>query len=175
MRLPSLDLATSSLHYWSFDTDGHSKLSDHLCNELGLPLKLRLYPHTRSYTWPNGAYSSLRQYQLLRGFNTSTADFARSLGFDENIYQPLSDSDQFAEVTQESPLDNEFSASIVHAPASEDTPTRPTQQSLEHAISTTGQPIGFWSPIFLPPPSKMLENDSDTPAQNLNRDNRAID
>ncbi|KAK1223238.1 hypothetical protein PQX77_013889, partial [Marasmius sp. AFHP31] len=91
---------TSSVHFWSFDEEGHSPLSDDLCQDFGLPTTVRIYPLFYSYSWSNNAYDSLRQYQLLRGFDPSTTDFARSLEFDKNIFQPLSDSDRFAHVNQ---------------------------------------------------------------------------
>ncbi|KAK1228969.1 hypothetical protein PQX77_007979 [Marasmius sp. AFHP31] len=99
--LPDFDDGeTSSLHYWSFDEDGHSTLPDNLCNNFGLPTTLRLLQLFESRSWSNDAYSCLRQYQLLRGFDPSATDFARSLGYDQNIFHPLSDSDQFAQVNQ---------------------------------------------------------------------------
>ncbi|KAK1221226.1 hypothetical protein PQX77_015968 [Marasmius sp. AFHP31] len=91
---------TSPVHFWSFDEEGHSPLSDDLCQDFGLPTTLRIYQHFYSYSWSNDAYDFLRQYQLLRGFDPSTTDFARSLAFDKNIFQPLSDLDRFAHVNQ---------------------------------------------------------------------------
>ncbi|KAK1216165.1 hypothetical protein PQX77_021218 [Marasmius sp. AFHP31] len=91
---------TSSVHFWSFDEEGHSPLSDNLCQDFGLPTTFSISQFFWSYSWSNDAYDSLRQYQILRGFDPSTADFARSLGFDEHIFQPPSDSDRFAQVNQ---------------------------------------------------------------------------
>ncbi|KAK1234263.1 hypothetical protein PQX77_002538, partial [Marasmius sp. AFHP31] len=88
---------TSSVHFWSFDEDGHSPLSHNLCLHFGLPTTFSISQISESYSWSNNAYDSLRQYQLLRGFDPSTTDVARSLGY-ENIFQPLSDSDWFAQV-----------------------------------------------------------------------------
>ncbi|KAK1234578.1 hypothetical protein PQX77_002220, partial [Marasmius sp. AFHP31] len=103
VRPPPSDLnygRTSSIHFWSFDEEGQSLRSHNLCQDFGLPTTLTLTQLSRSFSWSNDAYHSLRQYQLLRGFDPSTTDFARSLGFDENIFQPLSDSDRFAQVNQ---------------------------------------------------------------------------
>ncbi|KAK1217450.1 hypothetical protein PQX77_019887 [Marasmius sp. AFHP31] len=100
VRPPPFDLdnvRTSSVHFWSFDEDGQSPLSHNLCQDFGLPTMFSISQYPYSYSWSNEAYNSLRQYQLLRGFDPSTADFARSLGY-ENIFQPLSDSDRFAQV-----------------------------------------------------------------------------
>ncbi|KAK1220086.1 hypothetical protein PQX77_017166 [Marasmius sp. AFHP31] len=103
VRPPPFDLKygrTSFVHFWSFDEDGQSPLSCNLCQDFGLPITFDTYQVSELYSWPNNAYDSLSQYQLLRGFDPSTADFARSLGFDENIFRPLSDSDRFAQVNQ---------------------------------------------------------------------------
>ncbi|KAK1219584.1 hypothetical protein PQX77_017680 [Marasmius sp. AFHP31] len=100
VRPPPFDLDngdTSSVHFWSFDEDGQSPLSHNLCQDFGLPTMFSIFQYPYSYSWSNEAYNSLRQYQLLREFDPSTADFARSLGY-ENIFQPLSDSDRFAQV-----------------------------------------------------------------------------
>ncbi|KAJ8094813.1 hypothetical protein PM082_010025 [Marasmius tenuissimus] len=97
---------TSSVHFWSFDEDGHSPLSDDLCHDFGLPTELELPQWFRSLSWSNDAYSRLHQYQLLRGFDPSTTDFAQFLGFDENTYRPLSNSDRFAQLNQEPPLED---------------------------------------------------------------------
>ncbi|KAJ8094809.1 hypothetical protein PM082_010020 [Marasmius tenuissimus] len=91
---------TSSIHFWSFDEDGHSSLSDTLCNDFGLPTELRLSRDLYPRSWSNDAYSCIHQYQLLRGFDPSTTDFAQFLGYDENIYKPLTDSDRFMQVNQ---------------------------------------------------------------------------
>ncbi|KAK1217451.1 hypothetical protein PQX77_019888 [Marasmius sp. AFHP31] len=93
------NVRTSSVHFWSFDEDGQSPLSHNLCLDLdlGLPTTFSISQFPYSESRSNEAYNSLRQYQLLRGFDPSTADFARSLGY-ENIFQPLSDSDRFAQV-----------------------------------------------------------------------------
>ncbi|KAJ8079173.1 hypothetical protein PM082_021673 [Marasmius tenuissimus] len=139
VRPPPLGLRgadTSSLHFWSFDEDGHSPLSEDLCHDFGLPTELGLFQDFYSYSWSNDAYSHLRQYQVLRGFDLSTTDFAQFLEFDENIYLPLSDSDRFARVNQEPSLDVGASPSIANISALENPiTTHPTR--LPHGLEPT--------------------------------------
>ncbi|KAK1219585.1 hypothetical protein PQX77_017681 [Marasmius sp. AFHP31] len=139
IKPPPFDLddgRTSSIHFWSFDEDGHSSLSHNLCLDFGLPTTFSIYQVSESFSWSNDAYDSLRQYQLLRGFDPSTADFTRSLGFDKNIFQPLSDSDRFAQL----PLMDGASTSAAQISALEDpTTTHPAQKSSEHMTSSTRQ------------------------------------
>ncbi|KAK1221650.1 hypothetical protein PQX77_015542 [Marasmius sp. AFHP31] len=93
---------TSSLHHWSFQEDGHSHISPESCRNLGLPVKLG-YIRSRachSYSWSNNCYKSLHQYQVARGFDPTTADFAKHLGYG-HIFQPLGDSDRFDDVQKD--------------------------------------------------------------------------
>ncbi|KAK1220087.1 hypothetical protein PQX77_017167 [Marasmius sp. AFHP31] len=140
-RPPPFDLDnsdTSPVHFWSFDEDGHSPLSDDLCLDFGLPTTFNISQLSESSSWSNDAYDSLRQYQILRGFDPSTTDFARSLGFDENIFQPLSDSDRFAQISKEPALENGASMLAAHISAPEDPmTTQSAQKSSEHTASST--------------------------------------
>ncbi|KAK1215021.1 hypothetical protein PQX77_022387 [Marasmius sp. AFHP31] len=149
VRPPPFDLDngdTSSVYFWSFDEEGHSPLSDNLCLDFGLQTTLRLTQLSFSYSWSNDAYDSLRQYQLLRGFDPSTADFAQSLGYDKNIYQTPSNSDRFAQVNEEPPLKDGASTSAAQISALEDpTATHPAQKSSEPMTSSTRR-------TFLPTP-----------------------
>ncbi|KAJ8089543.1 hypothetical protein PM082_014799 [Marasmius tenuissimus] len=90
-----LDGNTSTLHHWSFHEDGQPQLSPELCCSLGLPIKLR-FSHEGYYSlsWPTSIHQLIHQYQLLRGFDPTTTDFARHLGYG-NIFRPVDDSDRF--------------------------------------------------------------------------------
>ncbi|KAL0565377.1 hypothetical protein V5O48_016644, partial [Marasmius crinis-equi] len=88
---------TSSLHYWSFDPTGQHPLPPKICEHLGLPIELDLYVcSTRRCGWNNEAYKRMHQYQVTRGFDPKTINFARHLGYP--IYQVQSDSDRFEDV-----------------------------------------------------------------------------
>ncbi|KAJ8082101.1 hypothetical protein PM082_007947 [Marasmius tenuissimus] len=116
VRSPPLDLGkktmrarvrckTSSLHYWSFDNDGRSPLSPDTCHGLGLPNELVYRDNSTRFSWDYEEYQRIHQYQLFRGFDPSTTDFARHLGYDSNIFQPANDSDRF-EIHEEQPNSN---------------------------------------------------------------------
>ncbi|KAK1234093.1 hypothetical protein PQX77_002712 [Marasmius sp. AFHP31] len=97
------DCETSSLHYWSFDRDGRSPLTHETCRSLDLPIELDFKPRgSRSFSWSNNTYKHFHQYQLTRGFDPSSTDFARQLGCDRSIFRPADDSDWF-EIQEESP------------------------------------------------------------------------
>ncbi|KAK1223386.1 hypothetical protein PQX77_013739 [Marasmius sp. AFHP31] len=94
------DGKTSSLHHWSFQEDGHSQISPESCRNLGLPVELDYKNYgCSSYFWPTTTYKSLHQYQIARGFDPTTADFARHLGYP--IFEPLDDSDRFEDVQKD--------------------------------------------------------------------------
>ncbi|KAJ8089509.1 hypothetical protein PM082_014765 [Marasmius tenuissimus] len=93
---------TSSTHHWSFHQDGHSQLPPELCCNLGLPVELRVeYGLYYSFSWPTSIHQLIHQYQSLRGFDPTTTDFARHLGYNKNIFQPLNDDDRFGEVDED--------------------------------------------------------------------------
>ncbi|KAL0565576.1 hypothetical protein V5O48_016447 [Marasmius crinis-equi] len=50
------------------------------------------------WSWSNDVYRRIHQYQVARGFDPNTIDFARSIGTDGLIYKPIqNDSDRFEE------------------------------------------------------------------------------
>ncbi|KAJ8089568.1 hypothetical protein PM082_014824 [Marasmius tenuissimus] len=99
--LPNLHRGkTSSLHHWSFQEDGHPQLSPELCCNLDLPVQLNFISYFFAYSWSTGNYKLVRQYQTLQGFNLTTADFARHLGYG-NIFYPVDDSDHFDDVHED--------------------------------------------------------------------------
>ncbi|KAL0572645.1 hypothetical protein V5O48_009319 [Marasmius crinis-equi] len=79
-------LSTST--FWSFDSDGQNPITD-LCYELGLPISLSL--ECEMYYWLNGTYKALRDYQIARGFDPNTTEFAQHNGYRiyEIVEQPL--------------------------------------------------------------------------------------
>ncbi|KAK1221651.1 hypothetical protein PQX77_015534 [Marasmius sp. AFHP31] len=91
---------TSRLHFWSFHEDGQHRLSPESCTDFGLPIKLELSRLCKESREINH-YKLIHQYQLLRGFDTTTNDFAQHLGYDDYIFQPIHHSDCLMEVSQE--------------------------------------------------------------------------
>ncbi|KAJ8089592.1 hypothetical protein PM082_014848 [Marasmius tenuissimus] len=91
---------TSVLHHWSFYEDGQPQLSPESCHDLGLPVNLHFNDWGyKSYSWSTDRYKSLHHYQLLRGFDPTTTDFARHLGYHQ-IFQPQHDDDRFEDVCE---------------------------------------------------------------------------
>ncbi|KAK1227735.1 hypothetical protein PQX77_009253 [Marasmius sp. AFHP31] len=105
VRSPPPDLLdnkeTSSLHFWSFHEDGRHPLSTEVCNNLGLPIALEFNIFFRPYSWLTEHFKLIHRYQLLRGFDPTTTDFARHLGHNEHLFQPISNSDRFAELYED--------------------------------------------------------------------------
>ncbi|KAJ8079230.1 hypothetical protein PM082_021730 [Marasmius tenuissimus] len=97
-----LNCDASSLCFWSSREDGLSPLPTSTCLDLGLPVAFVLKADAGfSHSWPSEAYKLIDRYQLARGFDPTTSDFARHLGY-HNIFQPIDDSIRFQEVEQES-------------------------------------------------------------------------
>ncbi|EEB97110.1 hypothetical protein MPER_03632 [Moniliophthora perniciosa FA553] len=71
-------------HFWSFDEDGRSRISEEEWERWGIPI---LTPDTWSgttwFSWPTHVYTALRKWQIARGFDPSTADWAQELGYPE--------------------------------------------------------------------------------------------
>ncbi|KAK1219752.1 hypothetical protein PQX77_017514 [Marasmius sp. AFHP31] len=105
VRSPPPDLLdgqqTSSLHFWSFHEDGRHPLSTEVCDNLGLPIVLQFMKSFRSYSWSAEHFKFIDRYQILRGFDPTTTDFARHLGRNDFLFQSIDNSDQFTEVHED--------------------------------------------------------------------------
>ncbi|KAL0575962.1 hypothetical protein V5O48_006016 [Marasmius crinis-equi] len=73
--------------FWSFQEDGHLPIPDDLCKHLGLPVKLSL--ECLQYTFPTQAYKAMQDYQILRGFDPNTADFAWHCEYNYPKFHPV--------------------------------------------------------------------------------------
>ncbi|KAK1221990.1 hypothetical protein PQX77_015189 [Marasmius sp. AFHP31] len=136
---------TSSLHYWSFHEDGCSPLSPDTCFSLGLPTELRYHSHNPATSWSNEEYHRIHQYQLLRGFDPSTTDFARHLGYGDILFQPVNDSDRF-EIPQESRSSTSASDILGEFEDLALVEQTTTSETSETRLGSTSS----WSPVFLP-------------------------
>ncbi|KAL0575959.1 hypothetical protein V5O48_006013 [Marasmius crinis-equi] len=76
--------------FWSFEEDGHLPILDDLCKYLGLPIKLEFKCRKRSF--PTQIYWAMQDYQILRGFDPTTADFAQHCGFYDFVFDPVQSS-----------------------------------------------------------------------------------
>ncbi|KAK1223987.1 hypothetical protein PQX77_013123 [Marasmius sp. AFHP31] len=94
---------TSSLHFWSLHVDGESQLSPESCFDFGLPVQLFFVNHGFDrFFWNTDDYKRVHEYQLARGFDSTTIDFARHLKFDHIVFQPINNSDRFEELKERS-------------------------------------------------------------------------
>ncbi|THU93290.1 hypothetical protein K435DRAFT_670529, partial [Dendrothele bispora CBS 962.96] len=69
----------TDLYYWSFNPDGSCPLSKRVTEALGLP---ELIPEARvwPYKFQDYQYEATKQFQLFRGYNPSTQEFAKRHG-----------------------------------------------------------------------------------------------
>ncbi|KAL0573357.1 hypothetical protein V5O48_008600 [Marasmius crinis-equi] len=104
---------------------------------------------TLRYYWNNDIYRWIHQYQLARGFDPTTPDFAQHLGYP--IYQVYDDSDRFQEYcdatmptsqTQPSPTVSKLRAlqGVTIAPASKRKATTSTSFSTSTSDQTQSKP-----------------------------------
>ncbi|KAK1218284.1 hypothetical protein PQX77_019038 [Marasmius sp. AFHP31] len=90
---------TSRLHFWSFHEDGQHRLSPESCLDFGLPIELEFF-RSHDFFRKINKYKLIHQYQLLRGFDTTTTDFAEHFGYG-HTFQSIHHPDRFTEVDQE--------------------------------------------------------------------------
>ncbi|KAF9257691.1 hypothetical protein L218DRAFT_835467, partial [Marasmius fiardii PR-910] len=69
-------------HFWSLDETGKTRISNHGCRYLGLPIKFMFTEHTcKQYSWPIETYRNVHRWQVCRGFDPTSPDLARYLGY----------------------------------------------------------------------------------------------
>ncbi|KAF5374246.1 hypothetical protein D9758_004533 [Tetrapyrgos nigripes] len=70
-------------HIWSFDVEGKTLISKKKCKYLGLPTsRFPIQSLGRvTMSWPAETYKMVRRWQVDRGFNPHTTDFAQFLGY----------------------------------------------------------------------------------------------
>ncbi|KAK7056386.1 hypothetical protein VNI00_002940 [Paramarasmius palmivorus] len=71
--------------YWSFDETGQSRLLENERQKWGIP-KLGLFDSIqvpRFHSWPTHIYEALDKWQIVRGFDPTTADFAIHMDYPE--------------------------------------------------------------------------------------------
>ncbi|KAF9254372.1 hypothetical protein L218DRAFT_509373 [Marasmius fiardii PR-910] len=71
--------SSTNLYYWSSDPDGHSEMTEEEHVVLGLPCYIpKVEVHMQ--TWELEDYDFMRELQEAKGFDSSTTNFARSIG-----------------------------------------------------------------------------------------------
>ncbi|EEB89689.1 hypothetical protein MPER_12186, partial [Moniliophthora perniciosa FA553] len=69
-------------HFWSFDEDGRSRIPAKEWERWGIPiLTLDTQYYTTLCSWPTHIYTALRKWQISRGFDPSTTDWAQECGY----------------------------------------------------------------------------------------------
>ncbi|ESK85425.1 hypothetical protein Moror_5893 [Moniliophthora roreri MCA 2997] len=67
-------------HYWSFNEAGESEMSEEDRNHLRLPKFIPSLEEISIHSWPSYVYDAIQKWQVARGFDPITTDFAESLG-----------------------------------------------------------------------------------------------
>ncbi|ESK84850.1 hypothetical protein Moror_14955, partial [Moniliophthora roreri MCA 2997] len=72
-------------HFWSFDEDGRSRIPKEEWEHWDIPiLTPSVYAGSEGLlSWPSHTYTALRKWQIARGFNPRTADWAKHMGYPE--------------------------------------------------------------------------------------------
>ncbi|KAG7097889.1 hypothetical protein E1B28_005202 [Marasmius oreades] len=71
-----------STHTWSYDENGEIPIPRHQCEDLGLPTELSMNSiESVAYRWPSETYKPIHKWQIARGFDPTTTDFARYLEY----------------------------------------------------------------------------------------------
>ncbi|KAL0058327.1 hypothetical protein AAF712_015010 [Marasmius tenuissimus] len=105
----ALGYTTSSLHHWSFEETGIPPLPPDVCHNLGLPIEFNAYLRSDLDSWHTDSYRLLRQYQLLQGFDPTTTNFARRVGFDDHVFASIDNSYRFEVVDEARPAGHNYS------------------------------------------------------------------
>ncbi|KAG7090147.1 hypothetical protein E1B28_011755 [Marasmius oreades] len=103
----------SLCYHWSLDLTGQTPLSPDMCKYLGLPFKLS--QPTKAYAFqfsaPTKIYKIISDYQIARGFDPKTTDFAQHLGWPTfKIIHPES---RFQEIVEEHEVCTESGAQLL--------------------------------------------------------------
>ncbi|KAK7036540.1 hypothetical protein VNI00_011473 [Paramarasmius palmivorus] len=76
-------LKVESLSFWSYDETGQSRMLENEREHWGLPVLSFSVKKIRALSWPDHVYKSLYTWQKARGFDPSTAGWAREMGYPE--------------------------------------------------------------------------------------------
>ncbi|KAK7060846.1 hypothetical protein VNI00_000579 [Paramarasmius palmivorus] len=68
-----------SISFWTFDANGATQISEHERKRLRLPNVVLMHAEVSFFSWPKYVYDALHTWQVARGFDPATSDFARSL------------------------------------------------------------------------------------------------
>ncbi|KAF9266046.1 hypothetical protein L218DRAFT_92579 [Marasmius fiardii PR-910] len=92
-----------SVHSWSHDENGQTSIPHYHCESLGLPTRLRVeYLFSCQYFWPTETYKTIHNWQIARGFDPITNEFACYCEYPMLQVIPPELSSRFEEVKGES-------------------------------------------------------------------------
>ncbi|KAI3615664.1 hypothetical protein WG66_011803 [Moniliophthora roreri] len=87
--LQSWSLTFGQNYYWSLDRDGTSRLPEDACASMDLPQLTPKPIQVRLDLWPKKAYNTVYKYQIARGFDPTTTQFAESLKRIWPLWEPV--------------------------------------------------------------------------------------
>uniref|UniRef100_A0A0W0F2I5 Uncharacterized protein n=1 Tax=Moniliophthora roreri TaxID=221103 RepID=A0A0W0F2I5_MONRR len=152
IRLPPSSLADldpwmSQITFWSFGENGTNEIPETECKRIGLPNIVLWRVEVSLRTWPKHVYDAIHAWQVARGFDPMTADFARSLGFP--IFEPIVKRDAQIEETIE-----EKEVALISDPlVAQKSPVEPNT-GLAHSIHFRSNDLpANRQPSLLPTPS----------------------
>ncbi|KAF9262412.1 hypothetical protein L218DRAFT_403507 [Marasmius fiardii PR-910] len=124
---------TRHFYFWSHDPFGRIPLSRDRCKYLGLPFELSIQVEYYRHSWPTEVYKTILEYQIARGFDPITTDFARSRG--SPMFKVVPPENRFQEVVEED----------IQIKGSTNTSVSPVSavDSIQSTRPTPTQPVGM--------------------------------
>ncbi|KAF9259691.1 hypothetical protein L218DRAFT_1003548 [Marasmius fiardii PR-910] len=137
-------LNVSPLHFWSDDENGRTSFPDETCEYLGLPTELNIQVFSPDqYSWPVETYNEIHRWQVSRGFDPTTTDFARYLG--SPIYEVIYPGGSHCQELDEEDLSLDLL--LYDRPHSEDLSLLKLDDPQERTSKLTGR---LWSMLTAP-------------------------
>ncbi|KAG7090095.1 hypothetical protein E1B28_011711 [Marasmius oreades] len=116
--------SSNAVYHWSFDPTGQTPLTPDMCKYLGLPFKLSLEVIPLQISWSTKIYKAVRDYQIVRGFDPASTDFAQSFSYP--VYDVVPAEVRFQEIVEEQ---HEIPADL------DDVPSLPMVKELDDSFS----------------------------------------
>ncbi|KAK1226641.1 hypothetical protein PQX77_010376 [Marasmius sp. AFHP31] len=125
-------LCGKNLYYYSYNPKGGSPITKEECISLGLPL-LTSDVNADYEVWDNNAYDFMEEWQKAKGYDYTTADYAKSLGIPDLLARPQEER-RFEDLTD---LPDVLEADLMDVDSDEVTHTTET-----HAPSGLSEEVG---------------------------------
>ncbi|KAK7024149.1 hypothetical protein VNI00_016527 [Paramarasmius palmivorus] len=84
-ELKSWEKGHTHTHFWSLDKNGQSEISEEECRRWGIAKLIPwiVWGCLMLFSWSTDVYTPLRKWQVARGFDPTTTDWAQSWGYPE--------------------------------------------------------------------------------------------